>query len=249
MKNVDHHQGIAKQRCVYVRTKRSKFTNRIKEFLQKAGIKTVIAFSGSADIEENKVRKVIEETIRKLAQFKSVAILTGGTSFGVPKIATEMAKQYGMRTIAVTPSTGIKYKLSSRLLDLRIVVEPMYDQSEWSDESSLFALLSNGVVMIAGGAGTLTEAAHIFKINERRIKKQNALKIGELPDADDKPPIYISAIPGFGGTSDLLYVLTSVFKPEVRRKSLRPEPPANGIEAADFLIQKLNLFESEFDEV
>lgn len=248
MENV-YHQEIVRPRCVYVRTKRSQLTHRIKEFLQNAGIKTIIAFSGSADIEESKVKVVIEEAIKKLSQFKSVAILTGGTSFGVPKIATEMGKKYGMKVIAVTPSTGIKHKLSAKLLDLRIIVEPMYDTSEWSDESSLFALLSNGVVMISGGAGTLCEAAHMFKINERRIKRQNASKIGELPDSTDKLPIFISAIPGFGGTSDLLYVLTSVFKPEVRRKSLRPEPPVNGIEAADFLIDKLNLYESEFDEV
>jgi hypothetical protein len=133
MENVDHHQEIVRPRCVYVRTKRSKLTNRIKEFLQNAGIKTIIAFSGSADIEEGKVRSVIEEAIKKFSQFKSVAILTGGTSFGVPKIATEMGKKYGLKVIAVTPSTGIKHKLSAKLLDLRIIVEPMYDTSEWSE--------------------------------------------------------------------------------------------------------------------
>src|SRR5207247_182413 len=99
-----------------------------------------------------------------------IALLCGGTKFGVPAAAAEYAKEAGIPTIGVYPTVGTKHALPGDRLDLSICVPPAVGESDWGDESPVFAKLLDGVIVYGGGAGTLIEAAHILKCNESLIK-------------------------------------------------------------------------------
>lgn len=55
------------------------YRNRLDNFLRSNHLKKVISFSGGSDNEEEKVGRVLEDSISAL-RYYPVAILTGGTS-------------------------------------------------------------------------------------------------------------------------------------------------------------------------
>ena len=194
--------------------------------LERQGVKKIIAFSGGADESlENKVLKVTEQSMHEFKQYP-IAILTGGTKWGLPKYASELAKKNGIPLIGVYPARGKKHSFDH--LDYAVEVEPRYGTSEWGDESEIFAKLVNGVEVIGGGFGTLIEFAHLMKSNERKIK-------------DKVDPAYIAPVrfPEMNSVADVAY--TFCRKPELAVCFPNKEIIANGEEAAKFLIEKLKL--------
>ncbi len=218
----------------------------IADFKHKHGLHKIIAFSGGADAELSGISKedplqsqykqcaaAIEERLigDAIGKFRGhrIAILTGGTKWGVPKTAAIEAKKCGLKTIGVFPITGKKHALGEDLLDLALCIEPMYGESRWGDESSVFTNLLDGVIVYGGGAGTLTECAHLLKINEALLKSGDAsLK-------------YIVPLAGTGGVADGLPFIWA--KPEVRNLCMPNRRVTGGAEAADIIIEKLNLFD------
>jgi hypothetical protein len=142
----------------------SNVNEEVQQFMQAHGLQKIVAFSGGADESKSEVESIIYSAMARFRD-KPVAILTGGTKWGVPNYASGIAKDCGLKTIGVMPERGKKYALEA--LDLRIVVPPVYGQSEYGDESSAFAKLADGVVMIGGSAGTAVEFWHVMKINTR----------------------------------------------------------------------------------
>lgn len=216
----------------------------LADFKHQNGLHRIIAFSGGADSELNGVSKddplqkqhqeyaaaletrFIGEAIRKFQGFR-IAILTGGTRWGVPNTATIEAKKCHLQTIGVFPLTGKKHALGNDILDLSICVEPFSGESRWGDESSVFTNLLDGVIVYGGGAGTLIECAHILKINEALLKSgTDFLK-------------YIVPIAGTGGVADGLPFVWA--KPEVRSRCMPNERVTNGDRAAEIIIEQLNL--------
>lgn len=217
----------------------------IKEFLHHHGLHCIIAFSGGSDnglsgvadddplqvkykeVAASLEQRVVSEAIGKFRGYQ-VAILTGGTCFGLPQTATLVAKEYGFKTIGVYPLAGKKHALSDKHLDLSICVDPVIgDQSRWGDESAIFTNLLDGVIVYGGGAGTLIECAHILKINEAILKAGKA------------PLKYIVPISGTGGVADGLPFIWA--KPEVRFHCMPSKRVLSGLEAADILRNQLNL--------
>jgi len=217
--------------------------HRIREFKKEHGIQKIIAFSGGTSDEIDGIpkddpiqekykifinelqEKILGECIGLLRGYQ-IAVLTGGTKFGVPKTATEIAKKYGLKTIGVYPLIGKKHVLDSGFLDLDICIEPSFGESQWGDESPIFAQLLDGVVVYGGGAGTLIECAHILKMNENLKKKGIPMK-------------YIVPISGTGGVADGLHFIWS--KPEVRSMCIPQVLVLNGLEAAGILRKQLAL--------
>ena len=119
-----------------------------------------------------------------------IAVLCGGTEWGVPKIAAEMAKKFNLPVIGVYPERGKKYALED--LDLSIEIAPRYKNSEWGDESEVLVKLSDAVIIIGGSFGTQIEYSHAMKINEGRIKY-------------GLEPIYLIPILGVGGWSENIF--------------------------------------------
>lgn len=216
----------------------------VEDFKHLHGLHKIIAFSGGADSELSGVSKddplqlqyqeyavalearFIGEAILKLQGFR-IAILTGGTKWGVPKTAVMEAKRNRLQTIGIFPLTGEKHALGSDVLDLSICIEPFSGESRWGDESPVFTNLLDGVIVYGGGAGTLTECAHILKINEALLKSgKDSLK-------------YIVPISGTGGVADGLPFIWA--KPEVRYRCMPQERVTNGARAAEIIIEQLNL--------
>lgn len=227
-------------------------SKHIKEFKKRNAIDKIIAFSGGSDEKETEVKSIVDEALQKLKNF-SVAILTGGTKFGIPQFATQSAKNLNIKIIGILPIVGRKHALPSDDFDLQIFVAPSfagsldspniphrdlttndYSQSFWGDESPLFAKLADAMIVIGGGSGTLIEIAHAMKINETLIK----------PDSP-RLPIFIVPVLGVSGVSEVINFLP--FKENVRQKVLPiSERIFTGRQASDFLIRKLNLYENEF---
>lgn len=220
------------------------YSSFIEKFMQFHGLHKIVAFSGGSDdrlegvtdeviqnnyreIMQQKEEFILDQAIRKF-QGCRIAILSGGTKWGIPKTAILKARRYGLKTIGIYPFIGINHALDEDLLDLSISVNSIYGDSCWGDESSIFTKLLDGVIVYGGGAGTLVEMAHLLKMNEILIKRGSVLK-------------YIVPISGSGGIADSLSFMWS--KIEIRDKAMPPKRIFSGAEAADFLIDKLDLMD------
>jgi predicted Rossmann-fold nucleotide-binding protein len=221
------------------------YGSEVASFMQSHGIHKVIGFSGGADDkmqgipEDDDLQlkyidylkalhdRLISDALKPLRGCR-VAILTGGTEGGIPELATRKAKEYGFKTIGVFPRKGKKYALDSSLLDLSICVDPMIGEARWGDEGAIWTSLIDGMIVIGGGAGTLTECAHIQKINESLIKNRET-------------PKYIVAIYRTGGIAEQLPHLWA--KPNVRNVCMPMNRIYTGQEASQYLIEKLALYD------
>ena len=219
------------------------YSRIVNDFKRLHGIQKIIAFSGGASttlsgiseddpmqkeykgIIQTAEEKIIGDAVGLLRDCR-VAILTGGTRWGVPCTASRKSKEYGLKTIGVYPLIGQKHALGDDVLDLAFCVEPFIGESNWGDESPIFANLLDGVIVCAGGAGTLTECAHILKINERLMKSGRPLK-------------YIVPLAGTGGVADYLQVISP--NSTLRAECMPNKRIENGLVAAEILRDKLEL--------
>jgi hypothetical protein len=215
------------------------YTKLFHEFCVRKGVNHVVGFSGGADDsiagieledalqEKYKAyhhslhQRIIEDVLKPL-QGCRVAVLTGGTRWGIPAVATQVAGSMGFKTIGVTPIAGVQHALSSEELDLQFIVEPLFGDGHWGDEGSLWTSLVDAVVVIGGGAGTLTECAHLMKINEALVKKGHSTK-------------YMIPIHGTGGIAEQLPHLWA--KPNIRDVSMPRERVSTGAHAAELLLK------------
>lgn len=214
-------------------------------FRQHHGIGRIIGISGGSDTQlpgipeadplqqqhaayqESLHERLLQDTLRPLRGY-GIAILTGGTQWGIPKLAVQVARQHGFKTIGVLPKAGEHHALPEAMLDLKIVVEPMLGQGAWGDEGPVWTSLIDGLVVIGGAAGTLTELAHIMKLNEARCKR------GERPK-------YMVPLFGTGGVADQVHQLWA--KPAIRDRSMPRDRVYSGNQAAHLLIDALELDE------
>jgi predicted Rossmann-fold nucleotide-binding protein len=219
------------------------------------GIKQIIAFSGGASLvpiefgeEVNRAMSdataifessVIADALTRLRPYRnSLGIQTGGTKWGVPAVASRLAKQMGFFTIGIFPAAGADKALDEDVLDLRVCVDIRRDfdcstpediskfRSDWGDESPHFCKTLDGVIVFGGRAGTLVEVAHVLKVNEWRKKHQLT-------------PKYIVPILASGGMAEATPYLPA--NPEVRSWCMPDRVVRSGAEAAILLEDKLNL--------
>lgn len=217
------------------------YTASIKKELKNNGIKFVIGVSGGADDVPNDIND--QSFLKQYREFKNtyiqhilssftgalrgypIAILTGGTVGGVPEVAVKAAKEHALYTIGVFPSKGTKYAIKDEL-DMSVCVAPVFGEPQWGDEGGVWTSMVDATLIIGGGAGTLTECAHLLKLNESRLK--NGLS-----------PKFMIPIAGSGGVADQLHHLWC--KPVVRQKCLPSTPINDGFNAARYVRLKLNL--------
>ncbi|PIE84920.1 hypothetical protein CSA08_04730 [Candidatus Gracilibacteria bacterium] len=216
--------------------------NTIKEVKSILGFKKIIAFSGGGQgikvnfddkeiaekIEEYSTlakKKIVSDIVSRLRDY-DIAILTGGTKWDIPKIATEIARGNNIPTIGVYPRRGEKNSVGKDLLNIEVVVDPIYGESHFGDESHLFAKLADGMFVLGGGAGTLIEFAHVMKINEA-LKKYN----GNI-----KKIVPISGIPG---VSDAVHYIPG--NDDIKRLTFPDFIINSGKEAFDWMRKELDL--------
>ena len=156
----------------------------------KAALKT-----GLNQSVDNYIATIIRDILMPLSKYR-IAVLSGGTKWGVPRVAVQVACQCNLPTIGVYPLLARdKHAIALRTpddeltacrLDLAVCVHPQVYRSEWGDEAGVFTKMLDSVVVIGGGAGTAVEIARILKLNER---KEIAMK-------------HIVPVSGTGGTAD-----------------------------------------------
>ena len=183
------------------------------------------------------VAGIIREILRPLRNYR-IAILTGGTTWGVPRVANAVARDYGFPTIGVFPlkARDCKQVLAQNdpkkpgeQLDLALCVHPLIFKSQWGDESPIFAKMLDAAIVIGGNAGTMTEVTHLLKLNESSSAKKKHII-----------PIY-----GTGGTADKLSFFPG--KPLIMAECIPPHPITSGRQAYDYLISNNILTEDIFE--
>ena len=194
----------------------------ISEFTASRSIQKIIGFSGGSDDNEEMLRYQVRNAMNFLVN-KPIAILSGGTKYGMPRIACEEAKRLNLPTIGVMPSRAVEKKQDILDLDFRIIVPPRCGNSEFGDESEVFAKIADGIIYLGGMYGTLIEYAHVMKINQGRVKKGGKI-------------VYVAPIQGFGGVSEFAMTLPM---PEEFKKCLPENPVHSGEDAASYLLQML----------
>lgn len=205
------------------------YNEKINQFLDQlkiAGILKIIAFSGSCLKHlENRAENVVDDSFQVLRGLP-IAIQTGGTEFDIQKFAADRVKKYNMPLIGIYPSRGEKYKLKN--LDFALEVKPRYGNSEWGDETEIFAKVPDGVELIGGSLGTLIEFGHLMKINDSRTRKNIS-------------PVYIAPVtfPREKTTADVVYEFP--LKEEQRQCFPPQRIEEDGNAAAKFLVEKLGL--------
>jgi len=200
-----------------------------ERFMKENDLTHVIGFSGGSDKQKSQVQSILSDSMVYLKNYP-VAILTGGTCWGIPNYATEIAKDYGLKTIGVMPTRGVKYETNG--LDLKLVAEPKFASSEYGDESEIFAKIVNGVEIIGGSAGTAIETFHILKINDRIIDYAKKGKSDEVPKI-------IAPIKGIAGFSSEIYKLGLC---EKMPECMPDQPIYEGGDAAKFILNRLGLY-------
>lgn len=142
----------------------------------------------------------------------NIAVLCGGTKWGVPSEAATIAKSMGFHTIGVYPLTGQEsgYTLPDDILDLGVCVHPIIGNSRWCDETSVFCKMLDAAVVIGGGAGTMVEIAHLLKMNESSRGKIR----------------HILPVAGTGGTAEKISYFPG--KPETMSKCIPSTPLYTG---------------------
>lgn len=167
------------------------------------------------------VAAMVRDVLLPLRGYR-IAVLTGGTAWGVPAIATEVAHELGFPTIGVFPLTAslkAEHMLPQNWLDLAVCVHPMLGTSQWGDEAAVYTKLLNAVIIIGGGAGTMVEVAHLLKQNEKK----------------DAPVKHMIPIYGTGGTADKVSFFPG--KPETMAKCIPSSPIGSGAQACEYLKQ------------
>lgn len=197
------------------------------------------------------VATIIRGVLSKLRESYRIAVLTGGTKWGVPRIATQVARELGFPTIGVYPLTAKgKHAMSEEMLDLAICVYPGYGKSAWGDESHILTKLLDATIVIGGNAGTMVEVTHVLKHNEKHadlLAKKRALEARDtltdkessvLRQIEDELPQhklrYIVPIYGTGGTADKLSFFPG--KPNTMTACIPSLPITTGEMAAAFLL-------------
>jgi len=219
----------------------------VDDFKKRHGLHHVVAFSGGAStdlpgvssddplhaqygqMQKEREQRIVRSALNILRHYR-IAVLTGGTSFGFPKTAVEVAKEVGLKTVGIFPKTALEKGYVLKDLDLAVCVDPHYGESAWGDESSVFCKLLDAVIVCGGGAGTLIEAAHLLKMNESRLKYGNPVKV-------------IIPIHGTGGVADGLPFVWG--KQEVKNACMPQRPILSGKDAAVYIQEHLDLFSEE----
>lgn len=222
------------------------YSAHVASFKMEHGVNLIIGISGGSDDklagipDDDPLQKqyadfntahhvrLLQDALKPLRGYR-IAILTGGTHWGIPRLGLELAKKYGFKTIGVLPKAGERYALDEDLLDLRIIVDPLIGSGAWGDEGPVWTSLIDGLIVIGGAAGTLTELAHIMKLNEGLCKNGHR-------------PKYMVPIHGTGGVADQVHQLWA--KPAIRDLSMPRDRVHSGAEAARLLIEALDLEES-----
>lgn len=216
----------------------------VSDFKKNYGLHHIIAFSGGASmdipgvssddplqeqygqIQKEREARIVRSALNILRHYR-IAVLSGGTRFGFPKTAVEVAKEMQLKTIGVFPKTAYEKGYVLKEPDLLICIHPQYGESAWGDESSVFCKLLDAVIVCGGGAGTLIEVAHLLKMNESLLKYDHLVKV-------------IIPIHGTGGVADGLSFVWG--KQEIKIACMPQKPVLSGKDAAVYIQERLDLF-------
>lgn len=155
------------------------FENLDDIWIRGKSIKALIAISGTSDASKDLILPIVDECIGAFVT-SPIALLCGGNNGTVPESVIDCAVKYDLPCIGVMPIRGKKY--ADNRTDITLFVAPRFGESEWGDESEVYAKLADGIIVIGGKYGTLIEVAHAVNISKSRMRHNS------------KNPIYVAPI-------------------------------------------------------
>lgn len=161
---------------------------------------TLVAFiGGAADEQTPAIERWLHGILAPLVGNMELLAVTGGTAGGVPGVATRIAYDLGFPVLGVLPERGLKH-IASVFADgntdraCRVVVPPLYGESEWDDATPLLVRCSDVLIPFGGEWGTAVEIATALKANDALLYREQR---GKLVDSRwYKRILPIAAFPG-----------------------------------------------------
>ncbi|MDP3882344.1 MAG: hypothetical protein Q8Q31_05700 [Nanoarchaeota archaeon] len=197
------------------------------EALSRQRVEKIIAFSGGSECNGS-AEVLAEESLALLKDYR-IAIVNGGTAWGLSKYTTQSARRLGIPVIGVYPTRGERYAIKD--LDFALEVEPRFGDSEWGDATEIFSKLVHGAEVIEGGLCTAVEFAYLMKVNVGRI-------------SHNQEPVYVVPImsesnPRLNTVANMAHLFP--IKKEVAVACMPDFEVYNGRAAAEYLVRKLKL--------
>lgn len=118
-------------------------------------VKTVCIYSASSTQIDKAYFDDAEELGRLLVE-KGIDIVNGAGNMGLMKAVTDSAMQNGGKCIGVIPQFMVEQKWHNSELSELIIVDSMHERKH------KMAQMSDGVIALAGGCGTLEELMEII---------------------------------------------------------------------------------------
>lgn len=113
----------------------------------------VIGFS-AADFDKNEARMLLRDQLEEKESEidDDICVVSGLTALGVPKIAYELADEFGWKTVGVACAKAEDF-------DCYPVDEEYIVGDDWGDESEKFLSIVDEIIRIGGGEQTKAEAS------------------------------------------------------------------------------------------
>lgn len=142
-----------------------------EQFKRDYKISCVVAVIGGSCIKNGRQDESFLETgFKKASKAARFAVLTGGTSGGIPELALRVARSLELPTIGIYPAQGRKH-VRHELLDFSLEVpKPVMGDVVWGSETSVLVSAADTVVVFGGGWGTVVEVGMVMKNNLRRVR-------------------------------------------------------------------------------
>jgi uncharacterized protein (TIGR00730 family) len=118
-------------------------------------VKSVLVFCGSSPGGRPEYARCAAD-LGRLAASRGIDIVYGGASVGLMGALADSALAAGGRVIGVIPTRLVEHEIAHAHLTKLHVVETMHERK------ALMAELSDGVIALPGGSGTLDELFELF---------------------------------------------------------------------------------------
>lgn len=122
-------------------------------------------FGGFHDSSGNEVSDCITQCVSEIGE--NIVGVCGGSWNGFPGVVIDACINRSVPVVGVLPARA--KELLHPHVTHPIIINPRIQSSEWGDEAEVLIKLCDVAVVFGGKWGTLTELAHLMKINEERI--------------------------------------------------------------------------------
>ncbi len=137
----------------------------------------IVGFSRN-QFDKTEAKRILNDIFQKIHteySDKNVEIISGYTNSGVPKIAYELANQYGFKTVGYSAKQALKVRSGTYPVDQVIL-----KGEKFGDESDDFVRYIDYLIRVGGGSQSRHEVAMFKKIHDDDLNTSQILEEYEV---------------------------------------------------------------------